>query len=178
MTTAEAGNENKDPKVPADPGANSPVAPQAPTAAELAAQLEETDKTLTLANEEIVRLKRDKKQGGGSSADDDRIASLEATVASLTTELADLKKNGATRQETNALEERILAVKKKNSEYAAALVSKDTTGAGTGQGSNQDTAKPPETKPTETDGERALRERMENRRISEGRDPKTGLKLK
>jgi len=173
MQTAPKGDENKDQKVPTDPGDNKPLpAPEAkgPTTKEVVDALDASDLALQKAEAEIVRLKKQANKSGDPNANEDEISALKA-------EIEELKKRVITRDDADPLVQEIASVRKRNAEYRAALISKETRGSGTGQGSNQDAPAPTDTKPTETDGERALRERMERRRIAEGRDPKTGLKI-
>lgn len=177
MNTAP-GNENKDPKVPADPGAGgTPPAPEAKTVTleEALEVIKELDTVITKTQDEIVRLKREKKPGDPAS--DDRIAELEKTIADQNAKIEDLRKNGITREEASELQTEITRVRKRSSEIMAAAVSKDTTGAGAGAGGAQPDA-PRNEGPARSSQDEAVLARLRARRIAEGRDPETGLKKK
>lgn len=181
MNTVDTGAENKDPKGPADPGVGgnppAPEEPKLPSAQELAKALDETDLALEKAQGEIVRLKRGEKAADPNVVK--QIEDLEHTVEDLKKQNAELIKNGAKANEkTDELSTEITRVRSRNSELIQALVSNETKGKGAGQGSNQAPAAPAAPTTVETDAERSLRERMERRRIAEGRDPKTGLKIR
>lgn len=172
MNTAPAGAVTPEPQNGED------KKPKAPTVEDFAKALNETDISLEKANGEIQRLKSDAKKSGNPNVNNDQIDELNKTIEGLKGEIDTIKKGTITREETDPLVQEIAGVRKRNSELAAALISKETMGNGSGAGGHQPDPLP-ETDPNakETDGERDLRERMEKRRISQGRDPKTGLKI-
>lgn len=178
QTAPEKGPENKDQKGPADPGTKPPVVPQAPTIEEVAKALNDTDLALAKAEGEIVRLKGEAKKKGDPNANDTQIEELNKTIADLRTDIETLKKGTVTRDEADELVTEIAGVRKRNKELGEALISKNTTGAGTGQGANQDQQKPPEKKEELSPADEAVMARVRQRRISQGRDPETGLPIK